>query len=263
MQRVASGVEERPLVKSAERTVRLLEVFGSSQARLSLSDLHRLTGYPRSSLHQLVQTLVTLGWLEPGPDGISYSIGPHALLTGTAYLDRDPAVPFAIRQLDALEKDAGYTSHFARLDGRSVIYLATKETHEVRHVLSRIGRQLPAHATALGQVMLADRSSTELGALYAGVELEALTENTITELDALRSALEQARERGYAIEAEQNSADISCVAATVSYRIPATDAISCSLPLSAATPDEVARIGELVMRHAAELASTLRKAGVR
>lgn len=263
MQRATSGVEERPLVKSAERTVRLLEVFGSSPARLSLSDLHRLTGYPRSSLHQLVQTLVALGWLEPGPDGLSYSIGPHALLTGTAYLDRDPAVPYAIRQLDALEKEAGYTCHFARLDGRSVIYLATKETNEVRHVLSRIGRQLPAHATALGQAMLADRSSVELDELYAGVELEALTEHTITDLAALRTTLNEVRERGYSIETEENSPDISCVASTVSYRIPASDAISCSLPLASATPSEIIRVGDLVTRHAAQLASTLRKAGVR
>ncbi|MFD5226101.1 IclR family transcriptional regulator [Microbacterium sp. NPDC058342] len=251
------------MVKSAERTVRLLEVFGSSPARLSLSDLHRVTGYPRSSLHQLVQTLVALRWLEPGPDGLSYSVGPHALLTGTAYLDRDPAVPLAIRQLDALEKELGYTCHFARLDERNVIYLATKETHEVRHVLSRIGRQLPAHATALGQAMLADRSSAELDVLYDGAELEPLTQRTITDLDELRAELDRIRERGYAIEAEQNSADISCVAATVPYRIPATDAISCSLPLAAASEQEVARVGEAVVRHAAELASALRRAGVR
>src|SRR5882672_3864921 len=87
-------------VKSAERTVRILEALASSPARLTLAELQERLGYPRSSLHALIRTLRELKWVEADEGGSAFGVGPHALLSGTAYLERDPALSFAYETLE-------------------------------------------------------------------------------------------------------------------------------------------------------------------
>ncbi|MBB2911345.1 DNA-binding IclR family transcriptional regulator [Streptosporangium becharense] len=254
---------ETKLVKSAERTILIMEMLGTARDPVTVAELRRRTGYPRSSLHQLLHTLIAMRWIEPTPDGSAVGVGPHALLCGTAYLDRDRALPYATRTLELIGEATGYTTHYARLDGANVIYLATRETIEPRRATSRVGRQLPAHATALGKALLAERAADELAQLLPGAPLARLTEHTITGYDGLMADLEETRARGYSLEREENTPSIGCVAVTVAYRIPATDAISCSLPIGAATDEETERVARIMREHAEELAARLRAEGIR
>lgn len=250
------------LVKSAERAVRILETLAAADGRLTMAQLQDRTGYPRSSLHGLLRTLAALRWIESADDELAFGIGPHALLCGTAYLDRDPALPHAIRQIEGLRTEVGYTTHYARLDDANVIYLATREATEARRLTSRVGRQLPAHTTALGKILLAELTTAEMAALLPGT-LRALTAHTVVDHDELRAEVDAARAAGWSVEREQNTPGTACVAASVAYRIPATDAISCSLPLAAATEAELTTVAAAVRRHADQLAGILRREGIR
>lgn len=249
-------------VKSARRTVELLETFAAQDAWLSLSDLHARTGFPRSSLHGLLRTLYEAGWLEAEPGTARYRLGVRALICGTAYLDRDPAIPYATEALESVRERTGFTAHYARRDGAEVVYLETRESRHSTHLVSRVGRTLPAYATALGKALLAELTHREIAELLPA-ELPALTPHTITSLDALLAECERTRERGYAAEAEEGTPGVRCVAAVVPYRIPATDAMSCSIPVGDADDAEAARVGELLAQTAAELGGQLRRAGIR
>ncbi|MER6944788.1 IclR family transcriptional regulator [Nonomuraea sp. NPDC000554] len=252
---------EPQLVKSAERTVRILEALAASHETLTLSELQQCTGFPRSSLHALMRTLVELNWVETDSARSAFGIGPHALLTGTAYLDKDPALPLAQETLEDLRAEIGQTAHFARRDEAHVLYLATRESREAHHVIPRVGRRLPAHVTALGQVLLAQLTDDEVAALLPD-PLPALTDHSITDVAKLIGELDQVRTRGWAYEREQGTPGVACVAVAVDYRIPATDAISCSMPASL-PPAEVERITEAIIRHTRKLAATLRREGIR
>ncbi len=250
-------------VKSAERTLALLERLAASSEPVSVVDLHRASGYPRSSLHQLLHTMATSGWMEMLQDGPPDSIGSRALVVGTAYLDRDKALPHALAALERIRDETGYTAHYARREGDRVLYLATRETTESRRATSRVGRQLPAHATSLGKALLAELSAEERREALGSGPLAALPPQTGTDPAVLDAQLDQAHERGYAHEREENLAGVSCVAVSVGYRIPATDAISCSMPVDRATPEEAERVARIIGAHAERLAQTLRSAGVR
>jgi DNA-binding IclR family transcriptional regulator len=252
---------EPQLVKSAERTVRILEVLAESHDNLTLSQLQQRTGFPRSSLHALMRTLVELNWVETDSGRSAFGIGPHALLTGTAYLDKDPALPFAQKTLEDLRDEIGQTAHLARRDGAHVLYLATRESRAAAHVIPRVGRRLPAHVTALGQALLAQLTDDEVMALLPD-PLTPLTEHSITDPAKLTGELDQVRARGWACEREQGTPGVACVAVAVDYRIPATDAISCSMPAGLA-PAAVEEITEAVIRHTRKLAATLRREGIR
>ena len=96
--------------------MRILETLAASPTRLTLTELQERMGYPRSSLHALVRTLRELKWVETDESGSAFGVGPHALLSGTAYLDRDPALPYAYEALEDLRAEIGYTVHYARRD---------------------------------------------------------------------------------------------------------------------------------------------------
>ncbi|SCF45772.1 IclR family transcriptional regulator [Micromonospora mirobrigensis] len=259
---MAQQRSEASPVKSAERTVRILETLAAAPVRLTISELQERLGYPRSSLHALVRTLRELRWVEADETQTRFGVGPNALLSGTAYLDRDPALPYVYRALEDLRTEVGYTMHFARRDGGHVLYLASRESRDSVRLVPRVGRRLPVHLTALGQALLAQLTPAEVDALVPK-DLEACTPHTITRRDRLHTVLDETRHRGWAYEIEQGTEGIACVAATVDYRIPATDAISCSMPAHLVDEAELARVAKLVLEHSQQLAATLRLRGIR
>ncbi len=93
--------------------------------------------------------------------------------------------------------------------------------------------------------------------------MPALTGHTITSREALRAQLADIRARGYATEHEEGTPGVACSAAVVAYRIPATDALSCSMPAGQATAAESRRVGELLATVASDLSQRLRRAGIR
>jgi DNA-binding IclR family transcriptional regulator len=247
-----------PAVKSADRTVELLELLARIREPLTLSEIHRELFYPKSSLFVLLRTLVARGWVETDRRGTGYSIGVRALLVGTSYLDRDPVIRAATRVLEELRAEVNETVHLARLDGADVVYLASRESAHHLRLTSRVGRRLSAHATSLGKALLAELPDAEVDELLPAV-LAPLTPDTLTERAKLFADLEATRDRGYAIERGENTQGLGCFAVALSYRHPAVDAISCSVPFTrldeAGHADQVL---EAVRRHAADLSSLLR-----
>jgi DNA-binding IclR family transcriptional regulator len=245
-------------VKSADRTVELLELLSRTSEPLTLSEIQRELSYPKSSLFVLLRTLVARGWVETDRRGTGYSIGVRALLVGTSYLDRDPVIRAATRVLEELRAEVNETVHLARLDGADVVYLASRESAHQLRLTSRVGRRLPAHATSLGKALLAERADEQVDEILpAG--LEALTPKTLTDRRALLADIAETRERGYAIERGENTTGLGCFAVALDYKHPALEAISCSVPFARLDdPDHAALVLDAVVRHARDLSSILR-----
>lgn len=231
-------------VKSAARTVELLELLAARQNRPArLRELSDALGAPRSSVYALIRTLMERGWVRADADGTQYSIGIRALLAGTTYLDTDPYLRIVQPHLTELNGELDETLHFGRLDRGDVVYLATKESTRYIRPFSRVGRRLPAYSTAMGKALLAERLDTGVDP-HLPREMTPLTPNTLVDFDALVRELERTRERGHAVDDEENYAGVSCIAVALRYTSPATDAVSCSVPtreLTAARREEILR----------------------
>jgi IclR family acetate operon transcriptional repressor len=250
------------LVKSAERTIAILELLAAAPKPLTTAEIFKQSGYPRSSLHWLLLTLLQLNWIEQTPDG-AYRIGTHALLCGTAYLDRDPVMEHVSAVLEKVRNATTFTTHYARLDRSDVIYLATRQAVDRRRLSSRVGRKLPAQVTALGKAMLAEYTDNEVRQRIGNGPYPQLTPYTVTDFDALQLELASFRKTGHSLERQQNTVGLCCVGVVVPYRIPGTDAISCSIPIELATEEVLRDTVATLESAAAELARTLRMAGIR
>ena len=224
-------------VKSAVRTVELLEYLAARPAQPArIREISEDLGMPRSSAHALLRTLMAQGWVRSDESGTLYGIGVRALLVGTSYLDGDPYLSTIAPFLDDLRQELDETFHLGRLDGRDVVYLATRESRQYRRTASRVGRRLPAHATALGKALLADRFGVERDR-HVPDRLTAITAHTTTDRGLLEEQLETARIRGYATDDQENTEGVRCFAVALGYTRPAQDAISASVPLARLTPD--------------------------
>ncbi|WP_433206976.1 IclR family transcriptional regulator [Dactylosporangium sp. CS-047395] len=226
-------------VKSADRTLDILEALATAGPS-TLSELTRALDIPKSSLHGILRTMAARGWIEATET--RFRLGLKALRVGAAYLDTDDSVGLLAGILDDLSARFGETTHLGRLDGADITYVAKRESVHPLRLYSAIGRRLPAHATALGKALLAARPADELDALLPD-PLPGLTPHTITDRGALRAELAAIRARGYAVDREENTEGIVCVARVVPLRDPATDAISLSIPrtrITESTVDEVA-----------------------
>ncbi|WP_236789974.1 IclR family transcriptional regulator [Amycolatopsis sp. GM8] len=230
-------------VKSAARTVEVLEVLGSLDGQpIGLRQLAERMDVPRSSLYALLQTLVNRGWVRTDPTNSLYAIGVRALLVGTSYIDGDPRLAAAKPHLDALGEQVGETVHFARLDGADIVYLATRESRHYLRPFSRVGRRLPAYATSLGKAILAERTDSDVEKLLPP-EMPALTEHTL-DRPGLLADLAGVRERGYAIDNEEGTIGLRCFGMALRYETPVIDAISCSVPIARLDTDTEATILE-------------------
>ncbi|MFD9455414.1 IclR family transcriptional regulator [Streptomyces sp. NPDC059985] len=227
------GVPAAP-VKSAVRTVLLLEHFAARPGLHSLADIQNDLSLPKSSLYMLLRTLVSLGWVETDATGTRYGIGVRALLVGSSYIDGDEVVAAARPTLDRLSDDTTETIHLARMDGTSVVYLATRQSQHYLRPFTRVGRRLPVHSTALGKALLATHTDEEVRRLLPR-RLEAVTQHTITDREQLVEELALVREQGYAVDREENTLGLRCFGVAVPYRTPARDAVSCSVPVARLT----------------------------
>lgn len=223
-------------VKSAARTVELLELLASRENRHArLRELSDALDAPRSSVYALVRTLVERGWVRVDESGSMYSIGIRALLAGTTYLDTDPYLRIVQPHINELSARLDETIHFGRLDRADIVYLATKESSRYNRPFSRVGRRLPAFSTSMGKSLLAARLDSGIDD-HLPRRLTPLTPNTILDEDRLVTDLQESRERGYAIDREENYAGVVCFGLALQYSNPPRDAISCSVPKASLKP---------------------------
>lgn len=228
-------------VKSADRTLSILEYLASSDEPQSLGDIAHALNIPKSSLHGLLRTMHRRGWVQPDDGGARYWVGPHALTVGASYLSRDHFVQSTAEILDALSVELGETFHLGTLDGPEIVYLAKRDARHSLRLVSGIGVRLPAYATALGKVLLSELP-LEAVASHLLLPLRRLTPHTIVDPGELVEELRASRARGYSIDEQESTEGVRCFAVSIGSAGPKSHAISCSVPIVRLDKDFQARV---------------------
>ncbi len=211
------------------RALCLLETLSKVKAS-NLETLSRETGLPKATALRLLSTLVEQGYVNrDGSDRYSltlrmFTVGSRAL--GSVEL-LDVANPIAA----GLRDDTGETVHIGIMEGNRAVYVLKRESIYTIRMSSRVGKSIPLHCSAIGKVLLADRSDEELSAYVKADGLKRYTPKTICTLEDLRTEIRKVRERGYAFDDEENETGIFCVAAPIrdSFGV-AVAAMSLSTP---------------------------------
>ena len=215
-------------VPAVVRAIDILE-FISARGEVSFTEIFSRLGLPKSTTYQILSTLSSRGLVRHEGDSAKYSLGLRLLEMGTraaARLDiRSEAMP-VLRDLVARTNE---TCHLGVLDGTEGVYLAKVEGTRPVRLHSWEGKRLPLHCTAMGKTLLAWQKPQPLKDILDRIELRQATPKTITDRTELEAHLKLVRERGWALDDQENEADIRCLSApvmTIGGRVAAAISIS-------------------------------------
>jgi len=170
---------------------------------LSLGELARLLGVPRSTVQRIVTTLENSNLVIAASAASGFRLGPALTLLADSVRPFDIvklAHPFLLR----LASETGETVELSILaHGKAVVVEQIHGTHILR-VISAVGSSLPLHATAIGKALLAALPEKDLEALRKHLILEPLTKNTHTSWEELNLELAGIRETRVAFDREEN-----------------------------------------------------------
>ena len=220
-------VDQGYSVPPVQRAITLLRhIAGGARCR-NLSRSAKELGINRTTLIRLIHTLAAEGMIEEIDEGAGWRLGPGLIaLAGEAMTARG-VVEVTRPILQRLVKSLSLSAHLGIRHGRDIIYLAreTPNAHLVSNV--REGTRLPAHATTIGRILLADLPPAEVATLYADAELEAYSEKTRTTLASLQAQLAEDRAQGIARSVGNFEPGIgSCAVAVFDHRGRAVAAIN-------------------------------------
>jgi DNA-binding IclR family transcriptional regulator len=222
------------VVRAVDRALSVVEVLTDGKSR-TLSELATELRVPKSTLHGILRTLESRSWIESDSRRATYRLGVRSLLTGTSYLENDYVVSICNATLDSLVHEFDETIHLGRIERNEVIYLAKRDSVQPLRLFSSVGRRLPAHATALGKVLLAQRPETEVDKVLS-YPLPRLTPQTIVLREAFHRELQLTRQRSYGVDAGESTTGLTCIAVVIRVESPCMYAISCSTPDVRMTP---------------------------
>jgi len=210
-----SAAKERGGIQSLERAFAILEAVARSPEGINLVDLSKAVGLHNSTTFHLVKTMVQLGYVTQARESKRYRIGSQLFTLATGALEENTLLTVATPALETLTRETGEAGHFAIRAGNAIVVIARTAGSGLLQMVDRTGAQRPAHATALGKVLLAALSDDQVRQFLGWEPLRRYTAKTIVESDAFLHEIQEVRRKGIAYDDGEFDAEIRCVAVPV------------------------------------------------
>ncbi len=198
----------RYVVEAVAKALDVLESFSSDDG-LTLHEISRKVGLNKSRTFRLLYTLAGRGYVERSADGLRYRLGVR-LFERAANVRRnikDVARPFML----GLHERFNEMVNLSVIDDGQLLYLDILESTRAYRMVATVGCRMPTHTTSMGKATLAFLHADEASSPYASV----LARLPRSRLQSLRRELQLIRQRGYAIDNEENEPGVACVGAPV------------------------------------------------
>ncbi|SEM19407.1 IclR family transcriptional regulator [Nonomuraea pusilla] len=185
-------------IQSVERAAAILRLLASGPRLLGVAELARALGLPKGTLHGILRTLVKVGFVEQDAATGKYRLGATLLHLGSSYLDVNELRTRSLNWADALAGRSRESAWIGTLHEGHVLVIHHVFRPDDSMQTLQVGTYLPAHASALGKVLLAHDPYGE-----AAPPLAPHTGRTLVDPGALERELDQVRARGWAAEMEE------------------------------------------------------------
>lgn len=244
--------------QSVDRALQvLLQIAESPPPGLTLAACSSILGYSKPTTLRILRTLEARQFLRYDEELGVYTLGVANVQLGSEYLDRLDLRAAALPSMRSLVEQTQETAHLGVLSGTDVVYIELVDSPHPVRVFSRVGASVPAYATAIGKAILAwTPDDTRLA--HISRHLEPRTEHTIITEAALASDLVATRERGFAIDNQENREGIRGFAAPVfDYEGRAIAAVSIAGPATRVLPESAGELGARIVDTAAEISASM------
>ena len=199
----------------ALRLFALLEQVAAQDRLFSLQSLVEETGWPKPSVHRMLQQLEAAALVQREGDSRLYSTGLRLRRFAQRVMANSSFHGARHRVLRALVDEVGESCNITALAGGEVVYLDRVETAAPLRFYLHPGSQVPLHCSASGKVFLSQMQPAQRSRLLQAAALERCTPATITNLAALGRELQEVARLGYGLDREEFLPGLVCVAVPV------------------------------------------------
>ena len=251
------GREGEVKVKSLQKAMEVLECFAQKQP-LGVTEISEKLGLYKSNVHNILTTFTALGYLSQDAETGKFRLGVSIMSLSRAFREGLDITRIAVPYMSEIANTAGELVYLTIPREDSVVYLEGVSPDNQRMVSKSVaGEFCKMYCTSVGKAMLANMTKEEVENCLSG-ELEAYTENTITDKDKLLEEIEKTRIRGYGIDHMEIMFGIKCVGvALLNHDGKVEGGLSISAPSLRMSDEKIELYAKILKEYAAKIQKML------
>lgn len=238
-------------LRAVERVCDILDLLQDASDGLSLTDIADRTALPKSTAYRYLVALEGRNYVDRDENNVmrlGFAFRPRS----SRQLEQFLAISRPV--LVGLRNATNETINLGLLDGGQLSHVVVVESEQIMRLAARVGERGMIHSTAMGKVIAARLDPDTVRAILESEGMPAMTDRTITDVEAYLAELERVRRVGFGLDDCENQEDGRCVAVAIEG-IPVPCALSISAPTRRFPKNRIPEFVGLLRAAAAELAS--------
>ncbi len=239
------------VVQSVDRALNILELLSDYDDGLGITEIGSMIGLHKSTVHRLLGTLMYKGFVIKDNKTNNYRLSLKMYELGSKKIESTNILKASKQYTKRLMKAVNEVVHLVIRDGTDIVYIDKVEADNTISMASKIGRRSPLYCTSVGKAIMSQLTEEEVEDIWSNSNIERLTKNTITDIKLFKEELELIKERGYAVDNEENELGVRCIGVPIFNRKSEIEgAISVSGPITRITENKVEDIAFQINKNA-------------
>ncbi len=224
---------QKERVQSVERALVILEIVAENDG-ISLTEISKTAGLNKATVHRLLSTLISMGYVEQNEKTSHYEITFKLFQLGNNKVEQIDSFKIARSYISELSNKIEETVHLVIEDNKEVVYIDKFEPSNVLFRMhSRVGKRAPMYCTAVGKALLSHYTDEIIKEVWDNSEIKQLTPHTLTEFEPFMEEIAHVRSNRYAVDNEENEMGIYCIASVFyNHKGIVEGAFSISIPMA-------------------------------
>lgn len=241
---------DNTIVRSLDRGMLVLGVLAERDG-VSLSELSERSEQSSATVYRVLITLQSREIVEFEEHTQLWYIGAGAFRIGSVFLNRTNILQRSRPVMQNLMRLIGETANLGIERNDWVLFVSQVESSQTIRAFFPPGTRNPMHASGIGKTLMANFSKDRVQKIITEQGLERFTDKTITDPDHLFSELESIKRKGFAVDDEERTEGMRCIAAPIfdAYGDPIAG-LSISGPTFRIPQNATTKIGEIVSESA-------------
>ena len=200
--------------RSTQRVLDILTTLSEADGGLTMAEICRALEAPKSSLFPILHTMADANFIDYDADTTRYTLGLRSFLLASSYERTGGIIDIFTSSMRKLVDAVEETSQLGTLDHGRVLYIAKVDSAQPVQLKSNIGMTLGVSYTAIGKVLMSDKTDDEIKRLV-GEPLTQPTPKALTTMDDLLREVHEVRTTGFGYDREETTPGVQCIAVPV------------------------------------------------
>jgi DNA-binding IclR family transcriptional regulator len=202
------------VIQSLDRGLLLLSLLAENNC-MSVTEIANELSVNKSTVTRLIQTLKHHDLVQLDKATNKYKLGYRILYYSEALLNNLNVITLSRPVLSRLSAEVSESVHLAMFNKNLVYVVDQVKSNRVYSLSATVGMIEPLHCSSVGKCILAFRKPEFVRSVFENYIFTKYTENTITSLEDLLIEFEKIRNNGYAVDEEELTPGVRCVAVPI------------------------------------------------